>query len=221
MECRAKHVALPLTDAAVRDLAVGDLVYLTGRIFTGRVRFYARVVTQGIAPPIDIATQCNVQFHCSPAVRREDSGRYTISAVTATASFRFAKYLEPMFAQHGLKAVIGKGGMAPDLYTRVFAPHGAVYLSTIGYGLGALYGRSIEEVETVYWAEEFGLAQAMWIIRVKDFGPLIVDGDTQGRSLQADMQARIRPTFDALLARYPRPTLKRTGEVRNPIEEVV
>ena len=40
-----------------------------------------------------------------------------------------------------------------------------VYLSTVGYGTGALLGRGVERVEAVHWHEELGLAQAMWIIR--------------------------------------------------------
>jgi len=221
MGTETKHLELPLTEEALASLEIGDLVTLSGLIFTGRVLFYRRVVTEGVAPPIDIGAQCNAQFHCSPAVRREENGAYTISAVTATASFRFARYLEPMFRDHGLKAVIGKGGMAPAIYESVFQPYGAVYLSTLGYGLGAIYGRSIVGVERVFWAEDLGLAQAMWVIRVREFGPLIVDGDTRGRSLQADMQHRIRPGYEELLRRFPAPTLKRAGEIRDPLDDVI
>ena len=57
-------------------------------------------------------------------------------------------------------------------YKKYFAPRKAVYLTTIGYGTGALLGRGIERVVDVIWLEELGIAQAMWILQVRNFGPL-------------------------------------------------
>ena len=221
MEKTAKKLAVPLSDDSLRQLRCGDVVYLDGLIFTGRIGFYKKVVDQGIDPPIDLAKHCNVNFHCSPAVRQEESGKFHISAVTGTASFRFTKYLEPMFASHGVKAIIGKGGMQPEVYRKVFQKYGSIYLLTVGYGLGALYGRGIVRVEDVHWLSEMGLAQAMWVIRVKNFGPLIVDYDLSGSCLQEQMGEATRRSLCALLSGYNQPTLKRYGEVTSCIDEVL
>jgi L(+)-tartrate dehydratase beta subunit len=221
MEKAAKKLSVPLSDDSLQQLRCGDVVYLDGLIFTGRIRFYKKVVDQGVDPPIDLAKHCNVNFHCSPAVRREESGKFHISAVTGTASFRFVQYLEPMFAKHGVKAIIGKGGMKPDVYRGVFQKYGAIYLLTVGYGLGALYGRAIVKVEDVHWLSEMGLAQAMWVIRVKDFGPLIVDYDLSGTCLQEQMGEATKHSLGSLLAGYSPATLKRYGEVDSSIDQVL
>lgn len=215
------RLTTPLNEEKTRELRIGDIVFLDGLIFTGRIRFYEHVVTHKNDVPIDLRNTCNVQFHCSPAVREDQPGKYTVSAVTGTASFRFSKYLEPMFQRYGLRAIIGKAGLTSGLYKTLFREFGAVYLSTMGYGFGALYGRGVEGVENVYWKDEFGLAQAMWVLRLNNFGPLIVDGDTQGNSLQEESRAEIQPTFDSLIGRYSHPSLKRSGEMTDPTRDVV
>src|ERR671923_180024 len=68
LRMREMHLQLPLTDAAVRALELGDAVFLTGMIFTGREGFYQQVFEKGVEPPLDLRHSCNVTFHCSPAV---------------------------------------------------------------------------------------------------------------------------------------------------------
>ena len=221
MRINKKRLSIPLKHDALRDLEIGDVVYLDGLLFTGRIRFYEKAVLQGQAPPVDIAGTCNVNFHCSPAVRVEGPDSYHIASVTGTASFRFAKFLEPMFSKYGVRAIIGKGGMQPEIYRDVFKKYGAIYLLTVGYGLGALYGRQIEKVEEVHWREELGLAQAMWVIRVRNFGPLIVDCDLSGNSFQSIMRKSTGKSLEKLLSSYPPPTLKRIGEMQGPRDDAM
>jgi L(+)-tartrate dehydratase beta subunit len=213
------HLEVPLQREDTEQLAAGDIVFLSGLIFTGRVRFYQWVLDQHHEPPIDIRGSCNVNFHCSPAASEPAPGQYRISAVTGTASFRFARWMEPLFTRYGVKAIIGKAGMQPEIYRDVFKRHHAVYLSTVGYGLGAMYGRSIRRVVDVYGKEELGLAQAMWVLEVEDLGPLMVDGDTKGNSLQALARDEVGRIFHPLLDRFPTPTLRRYGETAVPDEE--
>ena len=99
-------------------------------------------------------------FHCSPAASIEADGSFKMGAVTATASFRFAKWLDDWFKLSGCNVIIGKGGMTSDIYRRSFVPNKAIYLTTVGYGTGALLGRGIKKVSSVHWVEELGLAQA-------------------------------------------------------------
>ena len=61
--------------------------------------------------------------------------------------------------------------MPADDYKRVLAPGGAIYLTTVGYGTGALLGRGIKRVREVHWLDELGIAQAMWLFDVENFGP--------------------------------------------------
>ena len=85
-------------------------------------------------------------FHCSPAAAVNADGSYTVGAVTATASFRFAKWLDGWFKLSGCNIIIGKGGMTSEAYRWSFVPNGAIYLTTVGYGTGALLGRGIKRV---------------------------------------------------------------------------
>jgi L(+)-tartrate dehydratase beta subunit len=218
---RQLRLAVPLEESDLRQLEIGDVVFLDGVIFTGREGLYSRIFDQGHEPPVDITSVSNVTFHCSPAVNEISPGEYHIPAVSATASFRFDKYVPLLFERYGIRAIIGKGGMQPDIYQSAFARLGAVYLTTIGYGLGALYGRGIKRVVDVHWKEELGLAQAMWILEVENLGPLLVECDTQGNSLFVEANREINKTFEKLYEGLPEPKLKRLGEVLSPSSEML
>jgi L(+)-tartrate dehydratase beta subunit len=221
LRMREIHLPLPLTDAAVRTLELGDAVFLSGTLFTGREGFYQQVFEKGLEPPLDLRQTCNVTFHCSPAVSERRPGEYHIPSVTATASFRFAKYVPLLLERYGVRAVIGKGGMQDEVYQTAFRRHGAVYLTTVGYGLGATYGQGIRRVRDVIWKDELGLAQAVWVIEVENFGPFLVECDVQGRSLFGLANAEVNETFEKLYDGLPQPALKRIGEVILPTEEVL
>jgi L(+)-tartrate dehydratase beta subunit len=218
---RDVHLQLPLTDAAVHTLELGDAVFLSGMIFTGREGFYQQVFEKGLEPPLDLWDTCNVTFHCYPAVNEPRPGEYHIPSVTATASFRFAKYVPLLLERYGIRAVIGKGGMQEEVYQTAFRQHGAIYLTTVGYGLGAIYGQGIRRVKDVVWRDELGLAQAVWVLEVENFGPFLVECDVHGRSLFGLANAEVNETFEKLYEGLPQPALKRIGEVILATEEVL
>jgi L(+)-tartrate dehydratase beta subunit len=220
LRMREVHLELPLTESATRSLELGDAVFLHGLIFTGREGFYHQVFEKGLEPPLDLGRTCNVTFHCSPAVNEPQPGEYNIPSVTATASFRFAKYVPLLLERYGVRAVIGKGGMQDEVYQTAFRQHGAVYLTTVGYGLGAIYGQGIRRVKDVLWKDELGLAQAVWVLEVEHFGPFLVECDVQGHSLFGMANAEVNETFEKLYEGLPQPSLKRLGEVILPTEEV-
>jgi L(+)-tartrate dehydratase beta subunit len=220
-DIREVELSTPITPEESADLQPGDAVFLNGLVFTGREKVYRQMFEQGDRPDLDIAGQCNVNFHCSPAVSETDPGRYRIPSVTATASFRFAGYIERVIRELGVRAVIGKAGMAPAVYQKAFRPHGAIYLTTVGYGLGALYGRGIRAVKTVFWKEKLGLAQAMWVLEVERFGPFLVDyagGDT---SLFEQENQAVNPRLLRAYDGLAEPILKRIGETTRPEDEIV
>jgi L(+)-tartrate dehydratase beta subunit len=121
----------------------------------------------------------------------------------------------------GAKLIIGKGGMSSEAYKSYFVPNGAVYLSTVGYGTGALLGRGIEKVEAVYWQEELGLAQAMWVIRCKRMGPFIVASDLQGNCLFERENAKISENLDRVYEGTKPAVLKRFGETDDKKDELI
>jgi L(+)-tartrate dehydratase beta subunit len=218
---REVQLQLPLTAEAIRPLQLGDAVFLNGLVFTGREGVYQQIFERGLEPPFDIRQTCNVTFHCSPAVSEPSPGVYNISAVTATASFRFAKHVPLLLERYGVRAVIGKGGMQEEIYQSAFRRHGAIYLTTVGYGIGAIYGRGIRRVHDVHWKDELGLAQAIWILDVENFGPFLVECDAEGRSLFAQANAEVNETFQPLYDGLPLPALKRLGEITSPTQEML
>ena len=218
---KTKHIELPLTDKSLEGLELGTAVYLRGTIYTGREGLYKRVLDQGMEPPVPFQSLGNANFHCSPAASVKEDGSYNLGAVTATASFRFARWLERWCEISGCRVIIGKGGMTEEDYRNHFVPNGAIYLSTVGYGTGALLGRGIKQVKDVYWLREMGIAQAMWVLEVENFGPFIVESDMDGNSLFEREGRIINQNVDSLYDGLRQPALKRYGETTSRSEEVV
>ena len=220
-ELREVSLQLPATDDAIAQLKPGNIVFLTGIVYTAREGVYDRILKNGGELPAGLCQQTNVNFHCSPAASPTDTGSYTIGGVTATASFRFSKYMTEWLDLTGTKIVIGKGGMSKDDYKNVFAPRGAIYLTTVGYGTGALLGRGVTGVKDVHWIDELGIAQAMWLFEVEKFGPFIVDSDLQGNSLFAEQGELVNENIESLYDGLKKPTLHRYGETDDRTDELM
>ena len=215
------RLSTPVRDEDLRGLELGTVVYLDGVIYTGREGVYKRVLQDGIAPPVDLKTLSNVNFHCSPAASVNSDGSFNLGAVTATASFRFSKWLPGWFKASGAKIIIGKGGMSEADYRAVFAPVGAIYLTTVGYGTGALLGRGIKKVRAAHWLDELGIAQAMWVLEVEKFGPLLVESDLEGNSLFERNNRIVNQGLGRLYEGLKPPSLARYGETDDRGEELI
>ena len=100
-------------------------------------------------------------------------------------------------------------------------PHGAIYLTTVGYGTGALLGRGVKQVRDLHWKEELGLAQAMWVLDVENFGPFIVESDLEGNSLFERENARIAASLDKVYEGTRPAVLKRFGETDDRSDELI
>ena len=210
--------------AAPEDLAKlrpGNVVYLDGAVYTGREGVYRKVLDEGASLPDGLAAVSNANFHCSPAAAREPDGTFNVGGVTATASFRFSKWMPRWFEVSGAKVVIGKGGMSGADYREHFVPAGAVYLTTVGYGTGALLGRGIRRVRDVHWLDELGIAQAMWVFEVERFGPFLVDSDLAGNSLFEEQGRLVNENLDRVYAGLRPPALRRYGETDDREEELI
>ena len=215
------HLTTPVSPEAIRSLKLGDVVYLSGALYTAREGVYRQVVDKGVALPDSVRSLTNVNFHCSPAASVRPDGSYSVEAVTATASFRFGKSMTTWFERSGAKVIVGKAGLTELAYREWFVPHGAIYLTTVGYGLGAMYGRSIKRVLDVHWLKELGIAQALWVLEVEKLGPFLVEGDAAGRSLFALANREINVRLNEVYKTLPAPALSRFGEVLSRTEEVV
>ena len=169
----------PLTEAAVRELRVGDVVLVSGRMFTGRDAVHSHLMKH--EPPVDL--NGGVLYHCGPVVVKEGEG-YRVTAAGPTTSIREEPYQGEIIKRYGVRAVIGKGGMGAKT-SAALKEFGAVYLNAIG-GAAQFYARAIKKVDDVSLLE-FGTPEAMWHLQVEDF-PAIVTMDAHGNSLHKDIE---------------------------------
>jgi len=218
---RTVHLDLPASREQLAALEIGTVVYLSGRIFTAREGVYQQAVEEASGLPAPPEQLGSANFHCSPAASFDRDGSARVGAVTATASFRFAKWLDGWFKLSRCNVILGKGGMTGEIYRRHFVPNSAVYLTTVGYGTGALLGRGIKAVAATYWVAELGLAQAIWVLEVENFGPFLVDGDLAGNSLFERENAKIAPNIERLYAGTQPAILRRYGETDDKTDEVI
>ena len=175
---REVRLQAPISDEKVRGLKMGDVVLISGEIYTGRDAVHAYLMKND-AP---VKLQGSVLYHCGPVVLK-DNGHYRITAAGPTTSIREEPYQADIIERFGVRAVMGKGGMGSRTLAGLKAS-GAVYLNAIG-GAAQYYSRCIEEVKGVHLLE-FGIPEAMWHLRVKDL-PAIVTMDSHGNSLHADV----------------------------------
>jgi len=169
----------PLTEAAVRSLKVGDVVLIRGEVYTGRDNVHAYLMKN--PPPIDLHGA--VLYHCGPVMLKQGEG-WVVKAAGPTTSSREEPYQADIIRRYGVRAVVGKGGMGAKTLAAL-KEAGAVYLNAIG-GAAQYYARTVEKVLGVHLME-FGIPEAMWHLRVRDFAA-IVTMDAHGNSLHADVE---------------------------------
>ena len=190
-------------------------------MYTVREGVYMRALEEKANIPMELPSESAANFHCSSAAVIRDDGTSDLGAVTATASFHFAKWLREWIAKTGAKLIVGKGGMSSKDYKEYFVPNGAVYLSTVGYGTGALLGRGVENVEAVHWNEELGLAQAMWVTRCNKMGPFIVASDMEGNCLFERENEKVSRDLERVYKGTKPAVLRRYGETDDRSDEVI
>lgn len=169
----------PLTEEAVRALKVGDVVLIQGEIFTGRDAVHAYLMKN--PPPVDLNGA--IIYHCGPVMLRQGE-EWITKAAGPTTSSREEPYQGDIIRRYGVRGVIGKGGMGART-AAAMKECGAVYLHAIG-GAAQVYARAVEKVLGVYLLE-FGIPEAMWRLKVKDFFA-IVTMDAHGNSLHAELE---------------------------------
>ncbi len=190
------HLRTPLSRKDVEGLRLGDVVYLTGLIYTARDRAHERALKENKFPG---NLEGGVVFHAGPIVRKE-KGKWRIIAVGPTTSSRMNS-LEPEFiGRFKIRGVIGKGGMSEAVIDSM-KENRAVYLSMTG-GCASSTPKMIREIKGVYWLD-LGIPEAVWVLEVEKFGPLIVSIDTKGDSLYEKVNKRVEENLKSLLSYHP------------------
>jgi tartrate/fumarate subfamily iron-sulfur-dependent hydro-lyase beta chain len=194
---RVLHLETTLSERDVRSLRVGDVVYVTGRVFTARDAAHRKIVEilrSGGRLPFD--PRGLVVYHAGPVVRRRPDGGWEVVAAGPTTSARMES-IEPEFIRlTGVRMVVGKGGMGRGT-AEACRKYGAVYAVFTG-GAAVLAASAVEEVEAVYWLEELGVPEAVWLLRVREFGPLTVVIDSSGANMYEEVLSRARSRAEEL-----------------------
>lgn len=200
------ELTVPISDNDIRSLHVGDTISLNGVIVTGRDAAHKFMIEHFIRTPVaqedkefynELKHRLDggVIYHCGPVVKKHDDGSWSFVAAGPTTSIREEVYQPEVIKHFNLKGVIGKGGMGPNTL-KACQDHAAVYLHAIG-GAATLIAQSVTEVITVHKLE-FGVPEAMWVIRVAGF-PVVVTMDSHGESIHDAIQKESQAKLAALL----------------------
>jgi len=181
----------PYTEEKIRVLKMGEMVHVTGVIYTGRDAVH-KFLHEGGKPPVDL--QNAIIYHCGPVVIKE-MGKWVVKAAGPTTSTREEPYQGDIIEKFSIRAVIGKGGMGPKTL-EACKKIGCVYLHTIG-GAAQVLAECVTDILGVY-LEQFGSPEAIWALRVKDF-PAVVTMDSHGNSLHAAMLEQSKERLKAIL----------------------
>ena len=179
---RALRIKTPLSEETVRKISIGDILFLSGVLVTMRDHAHSRLLKlsqKGMYAPVE--AKGLAVYHCGPLAKR-DGGKWTIIAAGPTTSMRMEAFTSEMFRITGARVIIGKGGMGPKT-ALALKEHGAVYCDFTG-GAAVLAAQSVKEVIGVKWLD-LGMPEAVWVLRVENFGPLLVSMDSKGENLRA------------------------------------
>jgi tartrate/fumarate subfamily iron-sulfur-dependent hydro-lyase beta chain len=173
------HVTLPVASNILKKLRVNDIIYVTGNIFTARDSAHMKMRGMKLKDlPFDPSVMA--LYHCGPLMKKEN-GRWIAVSAGPTTSSRMEDFEDILLDHFGIRLIIGKGGMG-ERTRRALKKTGSVYAAFPG-GAGVLAAEKITNVSQVYWLEELEMPEAIWILEVKEFGPLVVAMDSIGQSL--------------------------------------
>jgi len=173
-----KILTTPIKDEDLKDIRIGDIIYLNGHIVTCRDVAHRRLIEYGRELPVDLAG--GAIFHAGPIVRKLENGGYEMVSIGPTTSMRMEKFEKEFIERTGVKLIVGKGGMGRGTEEGC-STHKALHC-VFPAGCAVLAATQVEEIEGAEWMD-LGMPETLWVCRVKEFGPLIVSIDTEGRNL--------------------------------------
>ncbi len=185
----------PISEEDVRKLNVGDIVYITGKIYTARDQAHRRILEyadKGLKIPVDL--NGSVIFHVGPIVKKQDDKWIVISA-GPTTSTRMNLTTPKLLENFAVRIIIGKGGMSKEV-AEALKRRGAVYCHFTG-GAGVLAAKAVKNVEGVDWLD-LGVPEALWRFEVENFGPVIVTIDSKGRSIYEDVGKNVEKNLEKI-----------------------
>ena len=190
---------MPVSEAQVRALRVNDTVTLHGTLFGIRDATQIHLFDRGRTTRFDL--RGHAVIHTAPNVKRVPPSAahpagYAPLCVGTTTSDRMERFTRPLLQRHGVRLIIGKGGLREDSLA-AFGELGGAYLAIIG-GTAALETTWVEAIEDVD-LDDLN-PESLWKFRVRGFGPLLVGMDSHGASLFAQVRRDAQERRAAALA---------------------
>ena len=173
-----KVLITPVSTEDLKDIKVGDIVYLDGSMTTCRDVAHRRLVEEGRELPVDVRN--NAIFHAGPIIRPLENDKFEMVSVGPTTSMRMEKFEYEFVKQTGVKVLIGKGGMKENT-ERACKEFSAIHC-VFPAGNAVVAATEVEEIVRAEW-RDLGMPETLWNCRVKEFGPLIVSIDTEGNNM--------------------------------------
>ncbi|MBM3291736.1 fumarate hydratase [Candidatus Bathyarchaeota archaeon] len=183
------HLKTPITEPEINELKIGDVFYITGIIITARDEAHKKAIElyeKGQRLPIDFKGLG--VFHCGPIMKKTKTEWITVAA-GPTTSDRMELFQDQFIEYFRPSVIIGKGGMG-ERTVNACQKFGCVYGAFTG-GAALLAAQRIKKVKSVYWLEELGMPECLWVYEVEKFGPLIVTIDSHGSNLTSDIMKRV------------------------------
>ena len=178
MRIGIKVLITPVSTEDLKDIKVGDIVYLDGSMTTCRDVAHRRLVEEGRELPVDVRN--NAIFHAGPIIRPLENDKFEMVSVGPTTSMRMEKFEYEFVKQTGVKVIIGKGGMKENT-ERACKEFSAIHC-VFPAGNAVVAATEVEEIVRAEW-RDLGMPETLWNCRVKEFGPLIVSIDTEGNNM--------------------------------------
>jgi fumarate hydratase subunit beta len=178
----------PISEGDVRKLKLNDIIFLTGTIVTARDAAHKKALEQfnrGKFLPVNL--QGLAVFHCGPIVKKEDD-KWVVVSAGPTTSRRMEQFEDEFIKAFKVRMIIGKGGMGKKT-TDAMKKYGAVYAAFTG-GAGVLAAKAIKNVKEVEWLRDLGMAEALWVFEVEEFGPMTVAIDSHGNNLFEELKKK-------------------------------
>ena len=104
-----KILTTPISAEDLKDIKIGDIVYLNGSMTTCRDVAHRRLVEEGRELPVDVRN--NAIFHAGPIIRPLENDKFEMVSVGPTTSMRMEKFEYEFVKETGVRVIIGKGGM--------------------------------------------------------------------------------------------------------------
>ena len=172
-----KILITPVSAEDLKDIKIGDIVYLTGSLTTCRDVAHRRVVEEGREIPVDVRN--NGILHAGPIIRPLADDKFEMVSVGPTTSMRMEKFEYEFVKTTGVRVIVGKGGMKENTQ-RACKEFGAIHC-VFPAGNAVVAAVEVEEIMRAEW-RDLGMPETLWNCRVKEFGPLIVSIDAEGRN---------------------------------------